>query len=266
MPVSQPALSSSIGLSGLPVRVLQALTGLAAVCLVQRRYRTSYLLSLRSPKGSGRADPRPASGDGSRAVTVPSDRGADWSDASFDAPRRRNSAHFGRSRSQIDRASTARRNDYAALAHTIENKAGLPPHAAISSTSARWWHRGRTTSPPDRARPRSDRAPPTVAVAAGRSIARQPFADASNVGRDEFPDDGFPAAPGSEPEPGMGLAVSRPPVAAHTVGGELPTRHVLGSIGAAPALRLASAGRAKIRTGCVRSPANRGAEAGGAMP
>ena len=32
MPVSQPALSSSIDLSGLPVRVLEALTGLAAVC------------------------------------------------------------------------------------------------------------------------------------------------------------------------------------------------------------------------------------------
>ena len=32
MPVSQPALSSSIDLSGLPARVLEALTGLAAVC------------------------------------------------------------------------------------------------------------------------------------------------------------------------------------------------------------------------------------------
>ena len=32
MPVSQPALSSSIDLTGLPVRVLEALTGLAAVC------------------------------------------------------------------------------------------------------------------------------------------------------------------------------------------------------------------------------------------
>jgi len=66
------------------------------------------------------------------------------------------------------------------------------------------------------------------------------------VALDELPDDGFPAAPGSEPEPGMGLAVSRPPVAAHTVGGELPTRHVLGSIGAAPALWLARTGCAKV--------------------
>ncbi len=32
MPVSQPALSSSIDLSGLPARVLEALTGLTAVC------------------------------------------------------------------------------------------------------------------------------------------------------------------------------------------------------------------------------------------
>ena len=32
MPVSQPAQSSSIDLSGLPARVLEALTGLAAVC------------------------------------------------------------------------------------------------------------------------------------------------------------------------------------------------------------------------------------------
>ena len=45
-------------------------------------------------------------------VTVPSGRGADWSDASFGAPRRRDSAHFDRSRSSIDRACTARRNGY----------------------------------------------------------------------------------------------------------------------------------------------------------
>ena len=32
MPVSQPAQCSSIDLSGLPARVLEALTGLAAVC------------------------------------------------------------------------------------------------------------------------------------------------------------------------------------------------------------------------------------------